>query len=56
MEQVSSWASSILTVWAAAFWGVVGMALDNWLVTTIVILIISLGVAMQTLKEYLLYK
>lgn len=56
MEQVSSWASSIQTLWTAAFWWVVGMAFDNWLVTTIVILGVALVVSMQTLKEYMLYK
>ena len=39
-----------------AFWWVLGVAFDNWLVTTIVILVVALVITMQTLKEYMLYK
>jgi len=56
MEQVSLWVSSVLAYGGFAFWWVLGMALDNWLVTTIVILGVALVVTMQTLKEYMLYK
>lgn len=56
MEQFSLWVSSVLAYGGVAFWWVLGVAFDNWLVTTIVILVVALVITMQTLKEYMLYK
>jgi len=56
MEQVSLWVSSILAYGDFVFWWVLGVAFNNWLVTTVVILVVALVVAMQAFKEYLLSK
>lgn len=56
MEQLPSWASFSLAYWTVAFWWVVSMALDHWLLTTIVLVVLlatAIGVA---LKEYFLLK
>ena len=55
MEQLPSWMSFSVAYWTVAFWWVVSMALDHWLLTTIILVVLlatAMGVAF---KEYLLY-
>lgn len=55
MDQLASWRSLLVDFCAMSFRFWVDVVRDHWLLATI-LLIVLLVVAMQALKEYLLYR
>ena len=56
MEQVTAWASFTLAYVIMALWWLMGMALDNWLLTTFILLLPLVVAVRIAWREYLLYK